>query len=101
MMGNFVNFCQRNNFSRQATDNIYHLVEEILLVTGYKTGTEVILTYSEKTMDIQLTFENISDLDKQVLDRKENALSAAIIRNSCESIEIEGNRIQTFASRES
>ena len=93
MMGHFVNFCQRNCFSRKTIDDIYHLVEEILLITGYKVGTEVILTYSEKTLQMELTFENLPLVDKELLEKKETAISSAIIRNSSKSVTIEDKRI--------
>lgn len=86
MMGHFVNFCQRNSFSRQTTDNIYHLVEEILLLTGYQEGTEVVLTHSEKTSQTILTFENLSELDSDLFDNEDASLSLAIIRNSSKSL---------------
>ncbi len=93
MMGQFVNFCQHNSFSRLTTDSIYHLVEEILLITGNKVGTEVILTYSEKTSQTTLTFEHLPAVDKNLMEQKETTLSSAIIRNYSKSVTIEDNRI--------
>lgn len=93
MMGHFVNFCQRNSFSRQTTDNIYHLVEEMLLITGYKVGTEVVLTYSEKTSQTILAFEHLPEMDKNLLEQEETALSSAIIKDCSMSVTMDGNRI--------
>lgn len=93
MMGHFVNFCQRNSFSRQTTDNIYHLVEEMLLITGYKVGTEVVLTYSEKTSQTILAFEHLPEMDKDLLEQEETALSSAIIKDCSMSVAMDGNRI--------
>ena len=93
MMGHFVNFCQRNSFSRQTTDNIYHLVEEILLIIGHKVGTEVVLTYSEKTSQTTLTFDHLPEVDKDLLEQQETSLSSAIIRNCSKSVEIADHSI--------
>lgn len=58
-----------------------------------KVGTEVVLTYSEKTSQTQLTFDHLPNVDKNLLERKDTELAAAIIRNSSKSVEIEETRI--------
>ena len=93
MVGVFLNFCLHNGFSCTTTDNVQHIIEEVLLVVGDTAGTEIVLTYSEKTSETEISFEHLPTIDKDILNLEENQLQAAIIRNSSKSITIEQNRM--------
>ena len=54
---------------------------------------QIVLTYSEKTSQTQLTFNHLPNVDKNLLERKDTELAAAIIRNSSKSVAIEETRI--------
>lgn len=88
MMGHFMNFCQRNCFSLQTINSIYHLIEELLLITGTQENMDIILTYSEKTTQIQLSFENLQTLDKAAFDQESNKIGMDIIRGYSTSLTI-------------
>lgn len=93
MMGRFVDFCQRNSLSRTTIDSIYHVIEELLLITGTQPFTEVVLTYSEQSSQITISLEHIPSLDADILIRKDNTISVAIVKNSSASITVGQNRI--------
>ncbi len=93
MMGRFMHFCQRNCFSLQTINSIYHLIEETLLIVGNQENMDIVLTYSEKTSQIGLTFENIHALHKDAFEHKENKIGMDIIRSCSKSMTIEEKRI--------
>lgn len=93
MMGRFVDFCQRNSLPRTTTDSIYHVIEELLLVTGTQPSTQVVLSYSEQTSQVAVSLEHIPHLDAEILECEENQISLAIVRNSSTSVTVGQNRI--------
>lgn len=94
MMGLFMNFCQRNCFSLQTINSIYHLIEELLLITGNQENMDIVLTYSEKTSQIQLSFENIQSLDNAPFEQEANKIGMDIIRGYSTSLMIEEKSIR-------
>ena len=89
MMGRFMNFCQRNCFSLQTINNIYHVIEEMLLVIGSQENMDVVLSYSEKTTQICLSFENIQTMKKDAFEQKDNKIGMDIIHGCSRSLTIE------------
>lgn len=89
MMGRFMNFCQRNCFSLQTINNIYHVIEEMLLVIGNQENMDVVLSYSEKTTQICLSFENIQTMKKDAFEQKDNKIGMDIIHGCSRSLTIE------------
>lgn len=88
MMGRFMHFGQRNCFSMQMLDSIYHVIEELLLIVGNQEGMDIVLTYSEKTSQIGLSFENIQALDKGAFEHEENKIGMDIVRCCSQSLTI-------------
>lgn len=93
MMGQFVNFGQRHNFSRAALDNVNHIIEEGLQILGSAEGTKIVLSYSEKTQDMEIKISTPSAVPSDVLDISENAISAAILRSICTDVEVSGDTL--------
>ena len=80
------------------TDAAYHVIEEVLLVTGNVPGTEIVLDYSEELMQMEVMFENLPTVDRRLFESKNNKLSADIIRNYSNSMTIDGNTITVLLS---
>lgn len=94
MMGQFMHFCQRNCFSMQTINSVYHIIEELLLIVGNQENMDIVLTYSEKTSQIMLSFENVQKLQKDVLEQEENKIGMDIIRGFSKSLSIEEEGIR-------
>lgn len=93
MMNMFTNFCQQHNLSRTATDNIYHVVEETLLMLEGGAGTDIILSYNEKTMQGEVRLLTPGIVATDLFTKEENIISAAIIGNCTSSMHIGGREI--------
>lgn len=94
MMGRFEDFCRRNSLARKTSDNIYHIIEELLLLTGSQVGTEIALSYSEQTSQVEILFEHLPSLAPDLLDQDDNMISAAIIRNCAEDVQVGDDSIK-------
>lgn len=93
MMGRFMNFCQRNCFSLQTINSIYHVIEELLLIIGNQENMDIVLAYSEKTAQIGVQFENINALKKETFDLVDNKIGMDIIRGCSKSMTIEDDGV--------
>lgn len=93
MMGRFMHFCQRNCFSLRTINNIYHVIEEMLLITGCQENMEIVLCYSEKKSSIELSFMNLHNLGKDILQKEENKLQADIVRGCSKSLTVKDDAI--------
>lgn len=88
MMGQFGNFCHKYNFSNKFIDNLTHVIEEALQVLEQKSGSQVSLSYSEKTNEIFVRVFTDIVLTQEDLDKDENMIPAAILRNYTDNITI-------------
>lgn len=98
MMGKFVDFCHRNNIGHKTTDSIYHVVEEMLLVLCNAVGTEIVLSYSEQSAKIEVSFVSPLPVEPDILEQEDNMIQAAIIRSCAESLTVGENSIKVLLS---
>lgn len=90
MMGGFMDFCQRNCINGRTADGVYHIIEELLLMTGSSVGTVVTMSYAENTSRIEVGFGLPSEVETDLLSREENMIPSAIVRNYAEELKVEG-----------
>lgn len=88
MMAGVNNFCVKYNLSSQVIDHITHAVEEGLLVIGANKGTIVRVDYSEKTDMKGIKISTPAKLDKNLLEKEEYSIQAAILNGLCQKVEI-------------
>lgn len=98
MMGRFMHFCQTNSLNFNTGNKVFHVIEEILLTIGSPIDTEIILTYCEKSSQVELTFKAPDAIDKDIFDIEANSIQADIIRGCSDSITIEDNTIHVVVN---
>lgn len=86
MMGQFTNFCERYNLSRQAIDSVEHVVEETLQMLGSVENTKISVTYSEKNTELLVIMRVPRVIDEKFFETEENMIPAAIVHNYSKSV---------------
>ena len=88
MMARINSFCVKYNMSSKAIDHIAHIVEEGLLVTKAVAGTNVKVSYSEKTDSKEVCIHTPRSIDMSALEIEENSIQRAILTGICKEISI-------------
>lgn len=88
MMAKIGSFCWKYNLGDAMTDRIYHVVEEGLLLVGPEAGTQVKVSYSEKTFVKEVCITTPGALDEGLLDNAADKLSGDILRGICKDISV-------------
>lgn len=89
MNSKMVNFAEKYNLSYRAINNIQHVIEESLQITGQDKGVLIKLSYSEKSTELILEISTPERLSDNILDSENNALSVAMIRGMSNSVELD------------
>ena len=89
MNSKMVNFAEKYNLSYRAINNIQHVIEESLQITGQDKGVLIKLSYSEKSTELILEISTPERLPDNILDSENNALSMAMIRGMSNSVELD------------
>lgn len=86
MMSKIGSFCWKYNMGEATVDRILHVVEEGLLLVGPEAGSNVKVSYSEKTAVKEVCITIPKHLDDNLLDDPANKLSSDILRGICQDI---------------
>ena len=87
MIGRMDNFCKRYYLSDAIRDRSIHAVEEALTILGTGQGTQVRLTYSEKTASTDLYVTSPRLFDPEILSGGKYELEYAILKGVCDTVE--------------
>ena len=88
MNSKMVNFAEKYNLSYRAINNIQHVIEEGLQITGQDKGVLIKLSYSEKSTELILEISTPEQLPDNILDSENNALPVSMIRGMSNSAEV-------------
>ena len=88
MMAKIGSFCWKYNMGDATVDRISHVVEEGLLLAGPEAGSNVKVSYSEKTSVKEVCITVPKQLDDDLLDDPVNKLSSDILRGICKEFAI-------------
>lgn len=90
MIGRMDNFCKRYYLSDVVRGRSIHAVEEALTILGTEPGTQVRLTYSEKTASTELYISSPRPFDPEMLSGGKYELEDAILKGVCDTVEAYG-----------
>ena len=98
MMGRFMHFCQTNSMSFNTGNNVFHIIEETLLTIGSPVNTVIVLSLSEKSSLVEVTFIAPEKISKDIFGKEENYIQSDIIRGCSKSLTIDGNVIHVVVN---
>ena len=79
MMGAMVVFAEKYNMSYQTITNLQLAVEEALGIMGSPAGTQIKVSYSEKTMDLGVSVSVPKAVLPVQFDSDDNSISNSIL----------------------
>ena len=98
MMGAMIVFAEKYNMSYQIITNLQLAVEEALGIMGTPAGTEIKVSYSEKTMDLGVSVSVPKAVLPVQFDSDDNSISNSILHGISSSLELSGQNGQTTLS---
>ncbi|MBQ0054042.1 MAG: amino acid ABC transporter ATP-binding protein [Bacteroidales bacterium] len=98
MMGAMVVFAEKYNMSYQTITNLQLAVEEALGIMGSPAGTEIKVSYSEKTMDLKVLVTVPEEVLPVMFDTDDNRISNSILHGISSSLELSGQNGLTTLS---
>ena len=98
MMGAMIVFAEKYNMSYQTITNLQLAVEEALGVMGSPAGTEIKVSYSEKTMDLGVSVSVPKAVLPVQFDSDDNSISNSILHGISSSLELSGQNGNTTLS---
>jgi polar amino acid transport system ATP-binding protein len=83
-------FCEKHVFSKQTTNNVLLIVEELLVI--YRSQSKIIdvhltLSYSEKRDSVEIVFDSYGEEGNMLDKTYPDDIGLTIIRNMTENIE--------------
>ncbi len=98
MMGAMVVFAEKYNMSYQTITNLQLAVEEALGIMGSPAGTEIKVSYSEKTMDLKVFVTVPEEVLPVRFNTDDNRISNSILHGISSSLELSGQNGHTTLS---
>lgn len=88
MMGAIIVFAEKYNMSYQIITNLQLAIEESLGIMGAPVGTEIKVSYSEKTMDLGVSISVPKAVLPVQFDSDDNSISNSILHGISSSFEL-------------
>ena len=88
MMGAIIVFAEKYNMSYQIITNLQLAIEESLGIMGAPVGTEIKVSYSEKTMDLGVSISVPKAVLPVLFDSDDNSISNSILHGISSSFEL-------------
>ena len=88
MMGAMVVFAEKYNMSYQTITNLQLAVEEALGIMGSPAGTEIKVSYSEKTMELKVFVTVPREILPVKFDSDDNSISNSILHGISSSMDL-------------